>query len=266
MISKTIVEAAIRALQLLGRSAMVSEIYEIIVQQGFYEFGAKDPKSVIRITLDRHCTNKSISFMHQIRYFRKVIDGRYELISNNTKISSIDEEIKAEDVEKSIQDIHELAVIQRDKVKKEIIASLRALSPEKFEDFCRIFLTKYGFLEMKLTRKGRDGGIDVTGRLKVGLASMRVAVQCKKYAVENKIGRSSVSAFRGDITGDFEQGIYITTSSYTKEAEEVSFKPACIPIILIDGEQLADFMIDKRIGVQRELIEIYAFEQDLLWE
>lgn len=266
MISKTIVDAAIRALQLLGRSAIVSEIYEIIVQHGFYKFGAKDPKSVLRVTLDRHCTNKAISIMHQIRYFRKLVDGRYELIGSSAKTSNVDEEIKAEDVERSIQEIHELAANQRNKVKKEIIASLRALSPDKFEDFCRIFLTKYGFLEMKLTRRGRDGGIDVTGRLKVGLASMRVAVQCKKYAAENKIGRSSVSAFRGDITGDFEQGIYITTSSYTKEAEDVSFKPACIPIVLIDGEQLADFMIDKRIGVQRDLVEIYDFEQDLLWE
>ncbi|ECQ0012969.1 restriction endonuclease, partial [Salmonella enterica subsp. enterica serovar Kentucky] len=72
--------------------------------------------------------------------------------------------------------------------------------------------------------------------------------------------------FRGDITGEFEQGIFITTSSYTKEALEISFKPSCVPVVLIDGEQLADFMIDKRIGVQRELIEIYDFEQDLLWD
>jgi hypothetical protein len=32
---------------------------------------------------------------------------------------------------------------------------------------------------------------------------------------------------------------------------EISFKPSCVPVVLIDGEQLADFMIDKRIGVQR---------------
>ncbi|EBO2675113.1 restriction endonuclease, partial [Salmonella enterica subsp. enterica serovar Kentucky] len=50
------------------------------------------------------------------------------------------------------------------------------------------------------------------------------------------------------------------------EALEISFKPSCVPVVLIDGEQLADFMIDKRIGVQRELIEIYDFEQDLLWD
>lgn len=266
MIAKTIVEAAIIALQSLNRATFLSELYEVIILNNYYEFGAKDPKSVLRITLDRHCSNITNSNMHQLRFFRKLTDGRYELLGAGRLNSSLEEEAKSEDVEKSVREIHSLATIQRQKVKKEIIASLRSLSPEKFEDFCRIFLTKYGFLEMKLTRKGRDGGIDVTGSLKIGLASMRVTVQCKKYAADNKIGRSTISAFRGDITGDFEQGIFITTSSYTKEAEDVSFKPACVPIVLIDGEQLADFMIDKRIGVQRELIEIYDFEQDLLWE
>ncbi|MNE75296.1 Restriction endonuclease [compost metagenome] len=56
---------------------------------------------------------------------------------------------------------------------------------------------------MELTSRGRDGGIDVRGLLKMGLAEMRVAVQCKRYAEDNKVGRPSVSAFRGDITGDF---------------------------------------------------------------
>jgi restriction system protein len=45
---------------------------------------------------------------------------------------------------------------------------------------------------------------------------------------------------------------------------EISFKPSCVPVVLIDGEQLADFMIDKKDWSSEELIEIYDFEQDLL--
>lgn len=97
-------------------------------------------------------------------------------------------------------------------------------------------------------------------------AEMRVAAQCKRYAEGNKVGRPDISQFRGDITGDFEQGIFITTSTFTKEAQEIYFKPGCVPIILIDGEQLADIMIDKGIGVQRQSIEIYDYEADLLFE
>ncbi|EJE8613565.1 restriction endonuclease, partial [Salmonella enterica] len=234
-----------------------------------YEFGARDPKSVVRITLERHCINKTIGVMHQKRFFKKLNDGRYALMSNIKSESECvlnENKNNTDDVYRSILELYSLASLQKDRVKKEIIEYLRGLTAEQFEDFCRIFLIKYGFLEMKLTKRGRDGGVDVSGLLRVGLASMRVAVQCKKYAAENKIGRSMISAFRGDITGEFEQGIFITTSSYTKEALEISFKPSCVPVVLIDGEQLADFMIDKRIGVQRELIEIYDFEQDLLWD
>jgi restriction system protein len=118
---------------------------------------------------------------------------------------------------------------------------------------------------MELTNRGRDGGIDVKGVLKVGLSYMRVAVQCEKYSPSNKVGRRAISEFRGNITGEFEQGIFITTSSFTKEATELSFKPSCVPIVLIDGQQLSDFMIERRIGVERELVELYNFEQDLLW-
>ncbi|MNE75295.1 hypothetical protein D3C80_1714390 [compost metagenome] len=55
----------------------------------------------------------------------------------------------------------------------------------------------------------------------------------------------------------------MTTSGFTKEAEEISFKPGCVPIILIDGEQLADIMIDKGIGVQRQLIDVFDFDASL---
>ncbi|TNY93923.1 restriction endonuclease, partial [Vibrio parahaemolyticus] len=56
-----------------------------------------------------------------------------------------------------------------------------------------------------------------------------------------------------------------TTSSFTKEAQEVSFKPGCVPIVLIDGEQLAETIIEKGIGIQRQQVEIYDFDADLIY-
>ncbi|KFA83206.1 restriction endonuclease [Enterobacter sp. EGD-HP1] len=267
--SKTIIDAAIKASTIIGKAASIDELYETIISNNLCVFGAKDPKSVLRITLDRHCINKNLGVMHQKRYYKKIIDGCYELLVSIsfTEKNVMEESLqsKADEVESSIRDIYSLASVQRGKVKGEILECLVQLHPDQFEEFCRIFLTKYGFLEMELTSRGRDGGIDVKGALKVGLSYMRVAVQCKKYSPSNKVGRRAISEFRGNITGEFEQGIFITTSSFTKEAAELSFKPSCVPIILIDGQQLSDFMIEKRIGVERELVELYNFEQDLLW-
>lgn len=267
--SKTIIDAAIKASTILGKAASLDELYESIMKNSLYVFGAKDPKSVLRITLDRYCINKNLGRPHQKRYYKKLIGGCYELLvdfsETEKSIMKTSIQSKADEVESSTRDFYCLAAAQKDKVKSEILENLVLLHPDQFEEFCRIFLTKYGFLEMELTSRGRDGGIDVKGALKVGLSYMRVAVQCKKYSPSNKVGRRAISEFRGNITGEFEQGIFITTSSFTKEAAELSFKPSCVPIVLIDGQQLADFMIEKRIGVERELIELYNFEQDLLW-
>lgn len=94
---------------------------------------------------------------------------------------------------------------------------------------------------------------------------MRVAAQCKRYAEGNKVGRPDVSQFRGDVTGEFEQEIFITTSSFTKDALDISFKPGCVPIVLIDGDQLADIIIEKGIGIQKQHVEIYDFDADLIF-
>lgn len=154
---------------------------------------------------------------------------------------------------------------QKERCKAEILAYLRSLSASEFEEFSELFLNRYGFKSMNVTSIGRDGGIDVKGALKIGIAEMRVAAQCKRYAAHNKVGRPDVSQFRGDITGEFEQGIFITTSSFTKEAEFVSFKAGCVPIILIDGEQLAEIMIEKGIGIQKQHLELYDFDADLIY-
>ncbi len=59
--------------------------------------------------------------------------------------------------------------------------------------------------------------------------------------------------------------ILVDHYSFTKEAQEVSFKPGCVPIVLIDGEQLAEIIIEKGIGIQRQQIEIYDFDADLIY-
>lgn len=273
MTTYTISNAAIEALTRLGGRGTLEQIMEVITTNELYSFGAKTPLSVLRVTLGRHCVNKSMSNMHKERFFVAHSDGTYELNQPHLYASGdngigdenclIKEEMIVIDL---IERIKDLASEQREKVKSEILASLRQLSPAKFEEFSKIFLNRYGFTKMEVTSLSRDGGIDVKGLLKVGLAEMRVAAQCKRYAEGNKVGRPDISQFRGDITGDFEQGIFITTSTFTKEAQEISFKPGCVPIILIDGEQLADIMIDKAIGVQRQSIDIYDYEADLLFE
>lgn len=147
--------------------------------------------------------------------------------------------------------------------KDNLLEKLGTLTPQQFEHFAKKLLAAYGFVEMKVTAVSHDGGIDGHGLLKVGLARMNVAFQCKKW--QSNIQRPEVDKFRGAIQGEFEQGIFFTTSEFTEGAKAASLKRGAVPIILLDGESIVELMIEKQFGVRRKPLELYFDEVDRLF-
>jgi restriction system protein len=148
--------------------------------------------------------------------------------------------------------------------KAKLLQKLHDLTPEKFEEFAAVLLRGYGFQKIKITGKAGDGGIDGHGELKVGLAVLRAAFQCKRW--EAQVGSKEVQAFRGAIQGQFEQGYFFTTSTFSKAAQAESVKIGAAPVILFDGQQIAQVMIEKAIGVKRRPIEVYEDQIEELFE
>jgi restriction system protein len=120
----------------------------------------------------------------------------------------------------------------------------------------------YGFHDTAVTKVSSDGGIDGYGKLKVGLANLNVAFQCKRWTKGN-IQRPEIDRFRGAAQGDFEQGIFFTTASFSQGAVSASIKRGAVPIILVDGESIVDLMMDKGFGVQVDTISIPSYALDL---
>lgn len=87
----------------------------------------------------------------------------------------------------------------------QLLDKLQGLSPSEFEQFARRLLRAYGFIDVKVTQTSKDGGIDGYGKLRLGLATMNVAFQCKRW--QGSVGRPEVDKFRGAIQGEFEQGV-----------------------------------------------------------
>jgi len=116
-------------------------------------------------------------------------------------------------------------------------------------------LHAYGFISLENTKASGDGGIDGYGKLKIGLASMNVAFQCKRW--KGTVGRPEIDKFRGAIQGEFEQGIFFTTSDFSQQAKETSFKKGAVPIILLNGESIIDIMIQKGLGVDKQPLYLY---------
>jgi len=94
--------------------------------------------------------------------------------------------------------------------------------------------------------KSNDEGID--GIIKEDRLGLDIIyVQAKRW--ENTVGRPEIQKFAGALQGKrAKKGIFITTSSFSKDALEYA-NLIDSKIILIDGERLAELMIDHNVGV-----------------
>ncbi|MFQ5846632.1 MAG: restriction endonuclease [Candidatus Methylomirabilales bacterium] len=91
--------------------------------------------------------------------------------------------------------------------------------------------------------------------------NINAAFQSKRWQ-QTTISRPEIDKFRGAITGDFDQGIFITTSSFTAEAKQVGFKRGAVPIMLIDGQRIVELMIENNIGVSRRRLSLLGIDED----
>ena len=137
----------------------------------------------------------------------------------------------------------------------QLLQRINDLSPREFELFARRLLQAYGFADVEVTTVSADGGIDGHGKLLLGLATMNVAFQCKRW--QANVGRPEVDRFRGAIQGRFEQGVFFATSDFTPSARNASLRAGAAPIILLNGESIVDLMIEKGLGVKRDPLYVY---------
>ena len=139
----------------------------------------------------------------------------------------------------------------------ELADILLNMNPYAFERLAQRVLRQCGFSQVEVTKKSGDGGIDGFGKLKINeIITINVAFQCKRY--KTLVGASDIRDFRGSLTRNIEKGVFITTSGFTKAAKEEAINPGKIQIDLLDGEELIDILIQKRIGVE----PIEAFKVD----
>lgn len=125
---------------------------------------------------------------------------------------------------------------------------LLSMNPFAFERLAQRVLRESGFYEVEVTKKTGDGGIDGYGRVKInGMFSFKVAFQCKRYS--GSVPSSDIRDFRGSLTTDIEKALFITTGSFSKPAQDEAMTPGKIQIDLIDGEDLINRLAEFKIGL-----------------
>lgn len=152
-------------------------------------------------------------------------------------------------------------------IKNELVNNLleevKSQSPEFFELLVIDLLLKMGYGGSRVSAgkavgKTGDEGIDgIIDEDRLGLD--KIYIQAKRYS-ENSIGRPELQRFVGALGGKgAKKGIFITTSRFTDNAREYVKNQAISNIVLIDGEQLSELMIDFGVGVSTK--SVYDIKQ-----
>lgn len=129
-----------------------------------------------------------------------------------------------------------------------LLEVVKRMQPDAFERLCQRVLRESGFIQVEVTGKTSDGGIDGKGVVRIGgLLSFHVIFQCKRY--QGSVSSPLVRDFRRAMVGRADKGLLITTGTFTKDARIEAQRDGAPPIDLIDGEALVEKLKELRIGV-----------------
>jgi restriction system protein len=136
---------------------------------------------------------------------------------------------------------------------QELLERIKNCSPRFFERLVVDLLVAMGYggsrkdAGQAIGQSGDEGIDGIIKEDKLGLDA--VYIQAKKWAPDRTVGRPVVQAFMGSLAGQkARKGVLITTSQFSQEAKDY-INRIDTKIVLIDGEQLAELMLDHGIGV-----------------
>lgn len=169
----------------------------------------------------------------------------------------------AEDTRTPDEIITETTELLKESLKSDLLRLVKENSPAFFERLVVDLLVTMGYGgshqdAAKAIGKTSDGGIDgIISEDRLGLD--KIYIQAKRW--ENTVGRPDIQQFKGALADQVaKKGVFITTSTFSKEAKESALKSG---IVLIDGKKLTSLMIEFGLGVQIERsFHIYKIDQD----
>jgi len=128
------------------------------------------------------------------------------------------------------------------------------IAPDAFERLTQRLLRESGFVQVEVTGRTGDGGIDGKGIARIhGFMSFHVIFQCKKY--QGSVSAGAIRDFRGAMVGRADKGLFITTGTFTPAAIKEATRDGAPPIDLVDGEHLAEKLKEFGLGIKTEMIE-----------
>lgn len=261
------------ALRDLGGSGTIDEIYETVVQQ------SELPDKVAEIPHNPEKSNQT-ELGYRLAWARTYLK-KYGVINNSERgvwaikpekrtVTSVDpndvlrtvrDQMRGnpeEQVASNDEDVPEQEEPWRTKLHRVLT---QKLSPDAFERLTKRLLRESGFIQVEVTGRSGDGGVDGNGIIQVnGFLSFHVVFQCKRH--KGSVSSAAIRDFRGAMVGRADKGLMITTGSFTRSAIREATRDGAPPIDLVDGEELAEKLKELDLGVETELVEqVYIDEE-----
>lgn len=261
-----LMDPTVQALKRLGGSASIDELVpEIVRLMGLPQEVADVPHGTTGRTELEYRSAWARTYLRKAGLVENSERGIWALTPDGAKVTSADGRQIARDVAKqfqleratdnespgaSVADEPETALSWQDT----LLAVLQAMDPVAFERLCQRILRESGFIEVEVTKRSGDGGIDGHGTIRIGgLISFNVLFQSKRY--KGNIGPDIVRDFRGAMVGRADKGMIISTGGFTLEARREATRDGAPPIDLIDGRLLAEKLKELKLGVKTNLVE-----------
>ena len=161
------------------------------------------------------------------------------------------------------QKMLELAAEQRSAVRDALRERLGEMDPYDFEHLIKRLLVEMGYTDVEVTAASGDRGVDVTGKIEVGITDIREVVQVKRH--KKNIHRPVLDGLRGSLHRFHAvRGTIITLGGFAKGTQDAAIEMGAAPITLIDGEKLLDLLIRHGIGVRTKPIELLELDEGSL--
>lgn len=141
----------------------------------------------------------------------------------------------------------------RKSLAQDLLNKVISLSPAFFEKLVVELLVKMGYggsIKDAGRAIGKSGDEGIDGTIKEDKLGLDIIyIQAKRWQIGNVVGRPELQKFVGALAGQgAKKGIFITTSSFTRDALDYTPRNET-KIVLIEGQQLAQYMIDYNLGV-----------------
>ncbi|MDY1592127.1 MAG: restriction endonuclease [Methanofastidiosum sp.] len=195
-------------------------------------------------TLDKNLPRIDTKYLYNFLEFRESQDRRKTDRVFVEEKGNIEDYTPDELIDKGMD-------IVNSNLSQELLSKLREGSPGFFEIVVLDLLEAMGYGKGQVTGKSGDGGIDgIIYQDKLGID--KIAFQAKRFNEKNYVSSSMIRDFAGSLLlKETNKGVFITTSYFPRDIEK-NYSKHGINLILVDGDELAELMIEHNIGVSVE--------------